>query len=145
LAGVCDENQLENAILNLCINARDAMPDGGCLNIRTSNVLIDRCEASDGDMDPGEYVAISVSDTGTGMPPNVAARALDPFFTTKPTGQGTGLGLSMVYGFTKQSNGQVRISSEVGAGTTVRIYLPRHTTRQEGKEPETPPQVALAG
>ena len=118
---LCDPNQLENAILNLCINSRDAMPDGGQLTIEIANTWLD-----ERDMQPGQHVAISVADTGTGMPPQVAARAFDPFFTTKPTGQGTGLGLSMIYGFTRQSGGQVRIYSEVGAGTTVRIYLPRH-------------------
>ena len=123
---LCDPNQLENAILNLCINSRDAMPDGGQLTIETANTWLDERGARERDMQPGQYVAICVTDTGTGMPPQVAARAFDPFFTTKPTGQGTGLGLSMIYGFTRQSGGQVRIYSEVGAGTTVRIYLPRH-------------------
>ena len=123
---LCDPNQLENAILNLCINARDAMPDGGQLTVETANVWLDERGARERDMQPGQHVAIAVTDTGTGMPPHVAARAFDPFFTTKPTGQGTGLGLSMIYGFSRQSGGQVRIYSEVGAGTTVRIYLPRH-------------------
>ena len=123
---LCDSNQLENAILNLCINARDAMPDGGRLTIETANMWLDDRAARERDMQPGQYVAISVSDTGTGMSPEVMARAFDPFFTTKPTGQGTGLGLSMIYGFARQSEGQVRIYSELGEGTTVRIYLPRH-------------------
>ena len=123
---LCDSNQLENAILNLCINARDAMPDGGRLTIETANMWLDDRAARERDMQPGQYVAISVSDTGTGMSPEVMARAFDPFFTTKPIGQGTGLGLSMIYGFARQSGGQVRIYSEVGEGTTVRIYLPRH-------------------
>ena len=123
---LCDPNQLENAILNLCINARDAMPDGGRLTIETANMWLDERAARERDMQPGQYVAICVSDTGTGMSPEVMARAFDPFFTTKPTGQGTGLGLSMIYGFARQSDGQVRIYSEVGEGTTVRIYLPRH-------------------
>jgi CheY-like chemotaxis protein len=123
---LCDSNQLENAILNLCINARDAMPDGGRLTIETANMWLDDRAARERDMQPGQYVAISVSDTGTGMSPEVMARAFDPFFTTKPTGQGTGLGLSMIYGFARQSEGQVRIYSEIGEGTTVRIYLPRH-------------------
>ena len=124
---LCDPHQLENAILNLAINARDAMPDGGTLIIRTANGHID------GDIDglrpgemPEEYVCIRVSDTGTGMPPEVIARAFDPFFTTKPLGQGTGLGLSMIYGFAKQSEGHARIESEVGAGTSISLYLPRH-------------------
>ena len=105
---LCDQNQLENAILNLCINARDAMPDGGRLIIETANTWLDDHGARERDMPPGQYVAICISDTGTGMPPDVLERAFDPFYTTKPTGQGTGLGLSMVYGFAKQSGGQVR-------------------------------------
>ncbi len=113
---LCDPNQLENAILNLCINARDAMPDGGRLTIETANTWLDEPGAREHDMQPGQYVAISVTDTGTGMAPHVLARAFDPFFTTKPTGQGTGLGLSMIYGFAKQSGGQVRIYSELGDG-----------------------------
>jgi PAS domain S-box-containing protein len=122
----CDANQLENAILNLCINGRDAMPDGGRLTIETTNAWIDPETASRRDMQPGQYVVICITDTGTGMTPEVVARAFDPFFTTKPIGQGTGLGLSMIYGFARQSGGQVRIYSEVGAGTTVRLYLPRY-------------------
>ena len=123
---LCDPHQLENAILNLCINARDAMPEGGRLTIETSNAWIDDRSARERDMASGQYIAISVSDTGLGMPPEVVERAFDPFYTTKPTGQGTGLGLSMIYGFAKQSGGQARIYSEVGAGTTVRLFLPRH-------------------
>ena len=122
---LCDPNQLENAILNLCINARDAMPDGGRLTIETANVLLDGRAAREHDVSVGQYVVIRVTDTGTGMPPDVMARAFDPFYTTKPIGQGTGLGLSMVYGFARQSGGAVRISSEVGEGTTLGIYLPR--------------------
>jgi PAS domain S-box-containing protein len=123
---LCDPNQLENAILNLCINARDAMPNGGRLTIETANGAFDERGAQLQGMHPGDFVSICVTDTGTGMPPDVVAHAFEPFFTTKPTGQGTGLGLSMIYGFTRQSGGQVRIYSEVGAGTTVHIYLPRH-------------------
>lgn len=123
---LCDTNQLENAILNLCINARDAMPDGGRLLIETSNIRIDGRRAKERGIEPGQYVAVCVTDTGTGMPPDVLARVFDPFFTTKPIGQGTGLGLSMVYGFANQSKGHVRIDSEVGVGTTVRIFLPRY-------------------
>jgi len=130
----CDRNQLENALLNLCINARDAMPEGGRLTIETANTWLDERGAREPDMQPGQYVAISVTDTGTGMPPEVMARAFDPFFTTKPIGQGTGLGLSMVYGFAKQSDGQVRLYSEVGAGTTVRIYLPRYRGELEDEQ-----------
>jgi PAS domain S-box-containing protein len=120
-----DQNQVENALLNLCINARDAMPDGGRVTVETGNFLIDERIASEGDMSPGQYVALSVSDTGSGMTPEVMSRAFDPFFTTKPMGSGTGLGLSMIYGFAKQSGGQVRIYSEVGRGTMVCIYIPR--------------------
>ena len=125
---LCDQNQLENSILNLAINARDAMPDGGKLRIETSNRRLD---ASDRDTAPGEYVCIDVIDTGTGMTPDVVARAFDPFFTTKPTGQGTGLGLSMIYGFARQSDGYVKIGSEVGRGTTVSLFLPRHDQVQD--------------
>ncbi|MFC7551154.1 PAS domain S-box protein [Pseudoroseomonas wenyumeiae] len=135
---LCDPNQLENAILNLCINARDAMPDGGRLTIETSNIRLEGAAARQHDLEPGEYVAVAVADTGTGMPPDVAERAFDPFFTTKPTGQGTGLGLSMIYGFAKQSGGQVRIRSEVGRGTAVTIFLPRHLG--EADEATPPPR-----
>jgi CheY-like chemotaxis protein len=134
---LCDPNQLENAILNLCINARDAMPDGGRLTIETANMWLDARAARERDMQPGQYVAICVSDTGVGMSSEVKARAFDPFFTTKPTGQGTGLGLSMIYGFTQQSGGQVRIYSEEGEGTTVRIYLPRHQGEADEEQEQT--------
>ena len=109
-----DQNQLESALLNLCINARDAMPDGGRLAIEMANQWLDERIAREQEVPPGQYLSLSVSDTGSGMPPEVIARAFDPFFTTKPLGQGTGLGLSMVYGFARQSGGQVRIFSEVG-------------------------------
>ena len=123
----CDLHQLESALLNLVINSRDAMPDGGALTIETANVELDTTDAAElRDMVPGEYVRLSVSDTGVGMLPGVVARAFDPFFTTKPIGQGTGLGLSMVYGFVRQSEGYVRIQSEVGIGSTVNLYLPRY-------------------
>ncbi|MEO8375268.1 MAG: PAS domain-containing protein [Sphingomonas bacterium] len=121
-----DPNQLENALLNLCINARDAMAGGGHLTIRTANISLDARGAHERDLTPGEYLSLSVSDTGTGMTPEVIARAFDPFFTTKPMGQGTGLGLSMIYGFARQSGGQVRIESVEGEGTTMLLYLPRH-------------------
>jgi nitrogen-specific signal transduction histidine kinase/ActR/RegA family two-component response regulator len=127
-----DQNQLESTLLNLCINARDAMPDGGRLTIETANRRLDERSAQEQELSAGEYLSLSVSDTGTGMPPEVIARAFDPFFTTKPLGQGTGLGLSMVYGFARQSGGQVRIDSAVGAGSTVCILLPRH--REEEQE-----------
>lgn len=120
-----DQNQLENALLNLCINARDAMPERGRLTVETENFVVDERMGREGDMAPGEYVSLSVSDTGIGMAPEVKSRAFDPFFTTKPLGSGTGLGLSMVYGFAKQSGGQVRIYSEVGRGTMVCLYFPR--------------------
>jgi PAS domain S-box-containing protein len=121
-----DPNQLENALLNLCINARDAMPDGGGLTISAQNRDLDAREAAERDVAPGAYLALLVIDTGTGMSADVIARAFDPFFTTKPMGQGTGLGLSMIYGFARQSGGQVKIDSRVGHGTTMALYLPRH-------------------
>ena len=121
-----DPSQLENAILNLCINSRDAMPDGGRITIETANQCLDPDAAQANDLPAGEYLSLTVTDTGTGMTPGVIAKAFDPFFTTKPIGEGTGLGLSMIYGFAKQSGGQVRISSEVGRGTSMCIYLPRH-------------------
>jgi CheY-like chemotaxis protein len=122
---LCDANQLESAILNLCINARHAMPDGGTIVIGTANTSLEDGSASWHNAAPRQYAEISILDSGCGMSRDVLARAFDPFFTTKPTDQGTGLGLSMVYGFAKQSGGDVRIYSEVGAGTTVRLYLPR--------------------
>ena len=121
-----DAPQLENALLNLCINARDAMPGGGRITIETANKWIDERASRDRELSPGQYLSLCVSDTGTGMSPEIISRAFDPFFTTKPLGQGTGLGLSMVYGFVRQSGGQVRIYSEVGQGTTMCLYLPRH-------------------
>ena len=121
-----DANQLESALLNLAINARDAMPDGGRLTIETANTQLDQAYASlHEDVQPGDYVAVSVSDTGVGMPPEVLEKAVDPFFTTKPVGEGTGLGLSVIYGFAKQSRGHLRIDSQIGRGTTVKLYLPR--------------------
>jgi PAS domain S-box-containing protein len=123
---LCDPNQLESALLNLAINARDAMPNGGKLVIATSNARLDDVAADTSALSPGDYVCISVTDTGTGMSAEVAARAFDPFFTTKPIGQGTGLGLSMIYGFARQSNGHATIDSKLDRGTSVKLYLPRH-------------------
>ncbi|MGL4290718.1 MAG: PAS domain S-box protein, partial [Phreatobacter sp.] len=132
----CDPNQLESAILNLVINARDAMPDGGELTIETSNALLDEAQSARAhDVRPGEYVCISVRDTGTGMAAAVVERAFDPFFTTKPIGQGTGLGLSMIYGFARQSEGYSKIWTEVGTGTTVKIFLPRWRGEEETDAP----------
>jgi PAS domain S-box-containing protein len=123
---LCDPNQLESALLNLAINARDAMPDGGKLTISTANARLDSVTAETPALSPGDYICISVTDSGVGMSPEVAARAFDPFFTTKPIGQGTGLGLSMIYGFARQSNGHATIDSKLGQGTSVKLYLPRH-------------------
>ncbi len=120
-----DAPQLENALLNLAINARDAMPDGGRLTIETANKWIDGHAAKDRDLTPGQYISLCVTDTGTGMTPEVTTRAFDPFFTTQPLGRGTGLGLSMIHGFARQSGGQVRIYTELGQGTTMCLYFPR--------------------
>ena len=127
-----DPHQLENALVNLAINARDAMPGGGKLMIEAQNTVLDSAYAEQHlEVIPGRYVVLAVTDTGTGMSKEVAERALEPFFTTKPTGQGTGLGLSMVYGFVKQSKGHIKIYSEQGHGTTVRLYLPVATSDRE--------------
>ena len=145
---LADESQLENALLNLCINARDAMPDGGRLTIETANRWLDERGAAEREVPPGQYISLCVSDNGTGMTPEVITRAFDPFFTTKSIGQGSGLGLSMVFGFARQSGGQVRIYSEVGDGTMVCIYLPRHLADEETKLEHAipvPAQEALAG
>ena len=137
-----DANQLENALLNLCINARDAMPEGGRLTIETGNRWLDSRAAKERDLPPGQYVSVCVSDTGAGMKPEVVAKAFDPFFTTKPLGQGTGLGLSMIYGFVRQSGGQVRIYSEPGQGAMVCLYLPRHLG--EAEQAEAPAELSEA-
>lgn len=147
-ATLVDSSQLENALLNLSINARDAMPDGGRIFIETVNESFDAQTAREHDMTPGQYLSLRVTDTGTGMAPEVKARAFDPFFTTKPIGEGTGLGLSMVYGFAKQSGGQLRIRSEIGQGTTICLYLPRHAGETDNSEesgnnaPIAPPAIA---
>ena len=141
-ATLVDPNQLENALLNLCINARDAMPGGGRLTIETGNRWLDERGARGRDLLPGQYVSLCVSDTGTGMAPEVVRRAFDPFFTTKPIGMGTGLGLSMVYGFVRQSGGQVCIYSEPGQGTMVCLYLPRH--HGEADEADGPSELTEA-
>ncbi|WP_197075578.1 PAS domain S-box protein [Sphingomonas sp. Ag1] len=125
-AGHTDAHQLESALLNLCINARDAMPDGGKLTVETANTHLDERYAREHtDVSPGDYVVICVSDTGIGMAPSTVEKVFEPFFTTKPVGQGTGLGLSMIYGFARQAGGHVRIYSELGQGTTIKLYVPR--------------------
>jgi CheY-like chemotaxis protein len=121
-----DISQMENALLNLCVNARDAMSDEGALTIETSNAHLDEMYArANADAKPGQYVLVAVTDTGSGMTPDVLSAAFDPFFTTKDVGKGSGLGLSQVFGFVKQSGGHVKIYSEVGQGTTIKLYLPR--------------------
>jgi PAS domain S-box-containing protein len=136
---VVDQAQLESALLNIAINARDAMPAGGKLTIETANVHLDDAYASLHDeVRAGQYVMIALSDTGEGMAPEVLARAFDPFFTTKPVGKGSGLGLSMVYGFAKQSGGHVKLYSEHGYGTAVKLYLPRASERQAAEESAAP-------
>jgi PAS domain S-box-containing protein len=132
----CDGNQLENALLNLVINGRDAMPDGGTLRVEAINKVLDPLQARQRDLNAGEFVCLQVRDNGVGMTPSVKARAFDPFYTTKPIGKGTGLGLSMIYGFVHQSGGSVGIDSEVGKGTTVEICLPRYTGEMDSELPE---------
>ncbi len=143
---LCDAHQLENAILNLCINARDAMPDGGRLVLETSNVHLDVDHvARHPSASPGDHVCLTVSDTGTGMSPEVLARAFEPFFTTKPVGKGTGLGMAMIYGFAMQSKGHCRIESAVGRGTRIDLYLPRHRPSADGDAASDPSIARSAG
>lgn len=137
-----DVSQLENALLNLCINARDAMPEGGRILLETGNHWLDANAARALDLTEGPYLRLSVTDTGTGMPPDVMAHVFEPFFTTKPIGQGTGLGLSMIYGFAQQSGGQVHLHSTEGEGTCVSLYLPRHHGAAPGDDLQ-PGQTAL--
>jgi PAS domain S-box-containing protein len=141
-----DSVQLESAILNLALNARDAMPNGGKLTIEAANIYLDQeYGRSNPEILPGQYVMLAVSDTGTGMPPETVARAFEPFFTTKGVGQGTGLGLSQVYGFVKQSGGNVKVYSEVGEGTTIKIYLPRIMRDSVSAETDTQALASSAG
>ena len=146
-----DPNQLEHVLLNLVINARDAMEDGGSIALQLANVTVEpgqapgsgagalppgAAEQFDADLAPGDYVAVAVSDSGHGMPLDVMERAFEPFFTTKPEGKGTGLGLSMAHGVVRQSGGHIRLASAPGAGTTVTIYLPRHVAPEVAALPE---------
>lgn len=140
-----DPNQLENALLNLCINARDAMVSGGTLTIATGNRNLTSKAAADLELPVGEYLTLSVSDTGSGMSGDVMAHAFDPFFTTKPTGKGTGLGLSMIYGFVRQSGGSIHIESRMDVGTTMTLYLPRSTLNVASVSTPTAVSGALAG
>ena len=130
-----DKGMLENAIINLAVNARDAMPQGGILRVTTEKAVVDNAQSKQHpELAPNDYVLISVTDNGTGMPESVSTRIFEPFYTTKPQGEGTGLGLAMAYGFAKQSGGGILVESEVGRGTTFRIYLPRHAEKDPQQE-----------
>lgn len=144
-ATMVDKAQLESALLNLAINARDAMPDGGRLTIETANKWIDERAGQERDLPPGQYISICVTDTGSGIAKDIADRIFDPFFTTKPIGQGTGLGLSMIHGFVRQSGGQVRVYSELGQGTTMCLYLPRYSGEATGDEPHLDTEIPEIG
>ncbi|MGH7971133.1 MAG: ATP-binding protein, partial [Limisphaerales bacterium] len=139
-----DPSQVQDAIINLAVNARDAMPDGGTLTIQTENSYLDEIYAQQNlGVKPGAYAMLGVSDTGTGMPPEVVERVFEPFFTTKPAGQGTGLGLAMIYGFARQSGGHVKVYSEVGHGTSVKLYLPRAMEGAATMATESPDESSL--
>jgi CheY-like chemotaxis protein len=147
----CDANQLENAVLNLAINARDALPAGGRLHIETAAETLEEADTRGFEgAAPGEYVRITMADNGTGMTADVMSRAFEPFFTTKPVGQGTGLGLSQIYGFMRQSGGMVRLESALGAGTAVHLYLPRGHSEAvdagttESNPPSQPPRAGAS-
>lgn len=144
-AAQVDAGQLESALLNLAINARDAMPEGGRLTLETANKWLDERAARERDLPPGQYLSVCVTDSGTGIPKEIVDRIFDPFFTTKPIGQGTGLGLSMIHGFVRQSGGQVRVYTEPGQGTTMCLYLPRYTGDMSEEDVGRDLGIALSG